>query len=85
MAERDPDIRLGAYSERAEHFVASGNFDSIDDVVDAAFDALERQQASFNQTVRAKLAEALADPRPSIPIEEAFAQLDEMKARRRGA
>ncbi|URW76058.1 type II toxin-antitoxin system ParD family antitoxin [Sphingomonas donggukensis] len=83
MADRDPEINLGEYTERAARFVAGGAFESIDHVVEAALNALERQQEAFNAIVREKIAEALADPRPSVSMEEAFRQLDEAKARRR--
>ena len=83
MAERDPNIYLGQFTERAEDYVARGVFESIDEVIASALDALDRQEDALTVILREKVAEALADPRPAIPMEEAFRRLDEAKARRR--
>jgi hypothetical protein len=60
VADREPDIRLGQFTERAEDYVGRGVFESID------------EQRDFNEMIRAKVAEALADPRQATPIDEAF-------------
>ena len=83
MADRDPDISLGQFTERAEEYVARGVFKSIDEVVASALDALDREERTITEILREKVAEALADPRPMIPMAEAFRLLDEAKARRR--
>lgn len=62
-------------ARQAERYVASGEFESVSEVVQEGLRLLDRQQAAYNEYVRAKVAEALADPRPSIPLEEAFAQV----------
>ncbi len=85
MADRDPDIQLGHLTERAQEYVSRGLFDSLDEVVAAALDALDKDERTLEDMLRIKLAEALADPRPAIPMDEAFRRLDEMKAARRRA
>ncbi len=82
MAESDPGIRLGKNTERADEYVARGRFDTTDEVYAAALDALDHQEAEITGILREKLDEALADPRPMIPMKEAFKRLDEAKARR---
>ena len=83
MADRDPDIQLGQFTKRAEDYVARGVFESVDEVVAAALDALDHEERAITEIVRDKVAEALIDPRPAIPLSDAFRRLDEAKARRR--
>jgi antitoxin ParD1/3/4 len=42
------------------------------DALRAAFEALEASDAAKLEALRAKIARALADPRPSVPADEAF-------------
>ncbi len=84
MAERDPGIRLGHYTARAEGYVARGAFESIDDVLAEALDALDRQQQSEDTRYATLVREAIAAPGRSLPMAEAFAELDERKRIRRG-
>lgn len=83
MAERDPEIRLGRYTERAEFYVSRGAYESVADVVESALDLLDEHERKLIAVMRVKVAEAIADPRPALPMEEAFRLLDEAKARRR--
>lgn len=83
MADRDPALHLGYLTQRAQEYVSSGQFDTIEQVLAAALDALDER--ALEEMLRIKLAEALADPRPTIPMDEAFRRLDEMKAARRRA
>ncbi|EBW6363830.1 antitoxin [Salmonella enterica subsp. enterica serovar Oranienburg] len=39
------------------------------------FETVE-QEASYNEWLRAKVAESLADPRPAIPHDEVMAEID---------
>ncbi|MES2339744.1 MAG: type II toxin-antitoxin system ParD family antitoxin [Pseudomonadota bacterium] len=77
MADRDPDIRLGQFTERAEEYVGKDVFESIDDVLMAAFDALDRERAAWTRHVRTLVQEAIDDPRPPVPMDEAFARVRE--------
>lgn len=77
MADRDPAICLGSFTERAERYVGQDVFESVDDVVAAAFDALDRERAAWTVHVRGLVREALDDPRPAVPIDDAFARVSE--------
>ena len=83
MAESDPDIRLGRYTERAETYVTRGAYESIEDVIASALDLLDEEESRLIAILKEKVAGVEADPRPFIPMEEAFGRLDEAKARRR--
>jgi antitoxin ParD1/3/4 len=63
------------FARLAERYVASGEYESVSEVVEEGLRALDREQAAYDEYVRTKVAEALADPRPSIPFDEAFAQV----------
>lgn len=68
-------VTLGAYQEKVEARVASGEYASASEVVRAGLRALEEREAAYTEMLRRKVQEALDDPRPSIPAEEAFANL----------
>ena len=85
MADRDPEIKLGDFTERAEAFVGRGFFESIEDVVEAALDALDQQQRGEADRYATAVREAIANPGRFLPMDEAFAELDERKRIRRGA
>jgi antitoxin ParD1/3/4 len=78
-------VTLADLAERVEERVRSGEYDSASDVVRAGLDALEREERAFEAVLKAKVEESMADPRPSIPMEEGFARLrarlDEREAR----
>lgn len=83
MAGNAVRIDLGDMAENAERHLRSGDYESIDEVVQEGLRALDRQTVAFEAYCRTKVQEALDDPRPPIPLEEAFARLDAMKADRR--
>ena len=83
MATRNA-ITLGELTDRAERHVRSGRFETVEEVVEEALAALDRQEEAWNAMVRAKIEEALADPRPALPIDEAFAEVDRRIDARRG-
>lgn len=78
-------VTLGGLVERAEARVKSGAYSSISEVVRAGLRALDREEAMMDALIKARVEEALADPRPAIPAEEAFGRLDryiaELKAK----
>lgn len=80
-ANKPVSVTLGPLAARAEARVRGGDYASVSEVVRAGLRALDREEAAFEAILKAKVAEALADPRPSIPIDEAFAQLDTHIAR----
>ena len=68
-------VTLGGMSERADEHLASGRFSSMSELVRAGLRALDREEAALDALVRAKVAEALADDRPSIALGEARRQI----------
>jgi antitoxin ParD1/3/4 len=58
--------------------VESGEFDDMVDAVRGAVEALERQDQEKLEWLREKVRRSLADPRPSIPAEEVFAEMEAM-------
>ncbi len=80
-------VTLGDLAEKVEERVRSGAYDSASEVVRAGLEALAREERAFNAVLKAKVEEALADPRPAIPMEEVFvrlrARLAEREARER--
>ena len=68
-------VTLGAYQEKVEARVASGEYASVSEVVRAGLRALEDREQAYTEWRRKKVQEAMDDPRPSIPAEEVFAGL----------
>ncbi|QEE43582.1 type II toxin-antitoxin system ParD family antitoxin (plasmid) [Rhizobium sp. WL3] len=66
---------LGKQQASIEARVASGAYESASEVVRAALRALDREEAAINEVPRAKIKEAIEDPRPSIPADQVFADL----------
>jgi antitoxin ParD1/3/4 len=87
-ANKPVSVTLGPLAARAEDRVRSGQYSSVSEVVRAGLRALDREEVAFDAILRAKVEQALADPRPAIPAEQAFAELDARiaayKARRGG-
>lgn len=75
-------VSLGDLLEKVEERVRSGEYESPSEVVRAGLEALEREERAFNAVLKAKVEEAMADPRPSIPMEEVFARLEERHKKR---
>ena len=74
-ASKPVTVTLGQLTERAQAHVESGRYASISEVVRAGLRALDREEAALDAIMREKIAEALTDPRPSVPMEEVFADL----------
>lgn len=72
---RPVTVTLGEMTARAEARVQSGAYVSLSEVVRAGLRALDREEAALDQILKAKVEEALADPRPALPLAEAFAQV----------
>ena len=68
-------VTLGALTKRAQAHVASGRYASMSEVVRAGLRALDREEAALDALIKAKVEEAMADPRPSIPMDDVFAEL----------
>lgn len=69
-------VTLGPLAARAQARVKAGTYSSISEVVRAGLRALDREEEAFDAVLRAKVEAALADARPPVPAEAAFAQLD---------
>lgn len=84
MASKAVTVTLGKMAERAQAHIAAGKYSTMSEVVREGLRALDRQEAMLDAIYKAKIEEALADPRPSIPLEEAFARVREAARKRRG-
>ena len=83
MATHPIHVDLGDMADHARQHLASGEYASMDEVIQDAVRALDRERAAFDEMLRRKVQEALDDPRPPIPIDEAFAELRRRAAARR--
>lgn len=80
-ANKPVSVTLGPLAARAEARVRRGDYASVSEVVRAGLRALDREEEAFQAILRAKVTEALGDPTPAIPIDQAFAELDARIAR----
>jgi antitoxin ParD1/3/4 len=69
-------ITLGNQRKSLESRIESGDYESASEVVRAALRALDREEAVLDQIMKAKIREALDDPRPPIPENEVFDRLE---------
>ncbi len=75
-------VTLGELQTDLDERVKSGTYSSASEVVRAGLRALQREEAALNEIMRQKIQEALEDPRPDVPIEEAFDRLERKHAAR---
>lgn len=78
-------IDLGDMTESAERMRTEGEYDSLDEVVQDALRALAREREAFDAHIDRLIEEALADPDPGLPIDEAFVDIRQRIAQRRAA
>lgn len=74
-ANKPISVTLGPFAEKVERRLRDGEYASVSEVIRAGLRALDREDELFDQILRAKVQEALDDPRPPIPLEEAFERL----------
>jgi len=87
---RPISVTLGNLEQSVTRRVNSGAYASASEVVRAGLRALEREEAVLDEIMKAKIQEALDDPRPDVPADEVFARLrarhaSKVKALPRGA
>ncbi len=63
-------VTIGDLAEKVEERVRSGEYDSPSEVVRAGLEALEREERAFEAELKAKVEEALTDPRPWLSADE---------------
>jgi len=68
-------VTLGELTARAEARVRSGDYASMSEVVRAGLRALDREERLLDALLKARVEEALADPRPAVSLAEGFGQL----------
>lgn len=82
---RPVTVTLGELTERAEARVRSGDYASMSEVVRAGLRALDREERLLDAVLKARVEEALVDPRPALPLAEGFSRLRQHAAERRAA
>jgi antitoxin ParD1/3/4 len=91
MADPDPQIARprivieGPLAERAQELVDREEYQTLEEVAEAAFEAFERDHAQWKDQVRRLIQEALDDSRPALPLDEAFADIRARIRARRAA
>lgn len=77
-ANKPISVTLGPFAERVERRVKEGRYASASEVIRDGLRALDREDELFDEILKAKVAEALADPRPPISSEEMKRRLAEL-------
>lgn len=75
-------VTLGPLTDAVQARVESGSYSSASEVLRAGLRALQREEEAIDAALRARVAESLADPSPSIPQDEVFAALEARHAAR---
>ena len=83
-AEKPVTVTLGPLTAAVRDRVKSGRTASVSEVVRAGLLALDREEALLDERLKARVAEAIADPRPVQPAEEVRGGLAARHAKRTG-
>lgn len=75
-------VTLGEQQQSVDARLESGRYSSASEILRAALRALDREDAALEEIMRAKIVEALADPRPTVTMEEVFDRLERKQADR---
>lgn len=76
-------VTLGAMTERAAARVRSGDYATMSEVLRAGLRALDREDAAHDARLKVMIEQAMADPRPPIPLPEAVVELKRRAAAHR--
>ncbi len=68
-------VTLGKQQAILDAQLASAEYESASEVVRAGLRALDREEKAVTEFMKRRIAEALGDPRPSMPAEEVFARV----------
>ena len=69
-ANKPISVTLGPFAEKVERRVAEGRYSSASEVIRDGLRALDREDELFDEILKARVLEALADPRPPISSDE---------------
>lgn len=81
-ANKPISVTLGPFAEKVERRVRNGEYASASEVIRDGLRALDREDEMFEQILRLKVQEALADTRPPISSEELSRQMQQWHADR---
>lgn len=79
-ANKPISVTLGPFAEKVEKRVRDGEYASVSEVLRAGLRALDREDELFDEILRVKVQEALADTRPPIGSEELGREIQEWYA-----
>ena len=82
MSGKSITLTLGKQQQVLDAMVASGDFESHSEAVRAAVRALQRERDAITDIWRAKIQEALEDPRPALSADDFFGRMREHHDRR---
>ena len=68
-------VTLGKQQALLDSRLQSGAYESASEVIRAGLRALDREEAALNEIMRAKIREAIDDPRPDVPAADVFLRL----------
>jgi antitoxin ParD1/3/4 len=74
-SSRPISVTLGKQQATLDAMLERGEYESASEVVRAGLRALDREKATLDELMRRKIQEALEDPRPAVPVDEAFTRL----------
>lgn len=75
-------VTLGPLQASLDARLKSGEYASASEVIRSALRALDREDAAFDEFLRAKVEAAIKDPRPSVPATDVFRRLRSRHERR---
>lgn len=68
-------VTLGDQQDSIDRRLASGQYESASDVIQAGLRALDREEAVLSQVMADRVRSALSSPGPDIAAEDVFARL----------